>query len=191
MINLNRAFFPGTEPQVLLGRRLLPQLTLWHLHQLYAATSPLLGLADDRIGLGDLVVAASICVTVYPAVLTPCRSRLELLRHHLAKWRSARYGLEAELRFWRAYWKRSNAGPLLSHPKGARSCESPAALALWASLKLRGFSKADAWNEPVATAAWYKAALAEAEGADIRLMTEEKRAAYIRAGRGHLLEAYA
>ena len=174
MQNLYRAFFNSKRGHTVLGRRLRP-FSNWHVLQLRCAKSPLIGY-DGEIDLGALTVAASVCVTSYPNYFQPLRWS-EIIRHRRAL-RTARYSsIDAELQRWIIYLRDYGAGPEYFKSIGGKDsgklCKCPAPLAKWAALKMRGFPEADAWNAPTGKSDWYKIALDEAEGADLRQLVND------------------
>jgi hypothetical protein len=191
MINpsLQRAFFRGLRRFALLGRVLRP-LSAWHLLQLHESESPMLGMGDGDISVGDLEVAAAICATQFPYRLESVPAGVVAFWRNRKAVRAAHRieGFAQELLEWRAYYKAYGSQPLMFRSVKGKSCSCPTGLAIWAALFAHGFSESAAWNLPLDRASWYKVALAEFDGADIRIVTDQ--AAKLLTARGHHIEGY-
>lgn len=185
------AFLAGRGAvRVVLGVPLREPFALGHAFALGAVGSPLLGAGGYT--LADLAVAVGICAARpavggveasgwQPGLLVRWRmaravrriralgtdgARMEalgregaVLEGHLAEWG---HGCVPEV------WQ--------SEERGARPVRSEPSLFRVAQLvRYAGLPLAAAWAMPYAQAAWYGAALAEANGADPQLMTDEQR----------------
>lgn len=171
------SLWPATPP-VILGRRLRP-FCLWHALQIEALGD--LPALEPSAGLGAVVqiCAAGLVPYAAPRGLRGWlyRRRVRLLRRRPA----LRAALWREFGAYRA--AAMAAAPRFWKSNGSRPCQAPWQLFIAARLvRYGGLTFEAAMALPIATALWRATALAEAGGAEVRLMTPADETALRAAG---------
>jgi hypothetical protein len=169
------------RPHRVYGLKLAP-FSFWHVLGLHVIESPFIG-GPGSPSPEALFDAARICSARFPAFHRRPASLL-------AQWwfyrplRAHRASHVAELSRFDAYLRDHHAPPEFLTRQDDKPLKVPWPLARVAALmRFAGLSEADAWNMPVGRGLWLCAALAEAGGADVDLVTPSLRKAMAEAGR--------
>jgi hypothetical protein len=173
-----------------LGFKLKP-FSLWHAANLDFVESPFAG-HKKPIDFGALLVAARICQLRFPDVLRK-QHRLHLLDWwRLRKYRAFKFTknkklvlpLLAEINKFSAYLRDYASRPEYMSTEDSVPVKCPWYLFETAMLKRYNpaFTWAQCWDFPVGEAGWCNAAMHEAHGMKIELVTPEYRKAFKEAG---------
>jgi len=173
-----------------LGLRLRP-FSLWHAANLDFIASPFAG-HKTLVDLAALYVAARVCQLRYPSVYR--RSHLERALKLWMLWRfkatkrhrgkPARFPLLAEVAKFSAYLRDYASRPEYMQGEDSVPVRCPWYLYEAALLKNYnpGMTWGQCWDFPVGEAGWCNAAMHEAHGNKIELVTPEYRKAFREAG---------
>ena len=168
---------------VILGHRLRP-FSFWHAANLDFIQSPFAG-HPGALDFSALYLAAKSCQLRYPdTIANGAGSPSIRIRQALTILRFARrFRLKPEFRLheiskFSAYLADyMTCGPVIASKEGSKPVKVPWYLYYVAMLvKHAGYTKAAAWNAPVAESQWWITAIMIAAGTEIDVMTAEDRA---------------
>lgn len=157
----------------------------WHMVQLQAIQSPLLG-ASERLpwgGAADLAFASGVCRTQFPQTFSPPTGIRGLLWRMRTAWRvrDVQKIVDANAA-WAAYISDCTQSAEVAQAAGNCRCRVPAPLAVVSRLIRFGIVHGEAWDLPVGYARWLFYGLSEANGAQLDLVDDALAAAFREAG---------
>lgn len=166
--------------------------SLWHAFLLQVVGHPMAIGGRGPVTFAALLMAADICRCA-PMEIPAWGGRARWRTRLRARWAWLRWGcrsasLQAELQKMRVYLRdyATEAVPEFyerADGERGRSVETPAVFYRMCQLvRLAGMSVKEAWDTPYGAAVWLAAGLAEVDGADLNMVTDEMRAALREAG---------